>query len=38
MSAWRRTLRECQPEVRLLLELVELGCALIIVGLITLIW
>lgn len=36
MSAWRRTLRECEPEVRALLAIAELGCALILVGVLTL--
>ncbi len=37
VSAWRRTLLECEPEVRALLAIVELGVALILVGVLTLV-
>jgi hypothetical protein len=36
VRAWRRTLVECEAEVRSLLAIVELGAALIVVGLVTL--
>lgn len=37
-TMWRRTLAECEPEVRALLVIAEWGMALILVGVITLLW